>query len=57
MRFRPEALRDSLAELVGWHAADGLKPHIGARLPLSRAPEALGLLRDRTVTGKIVVEP
>lgn len=57
MRFRPEALRDSLAELVGWHAAGGLKPHIGARLPLSRAPEALGLLRDRTVTGKIVVEP
>lgn len=56
MRFRPEALRDSLAEVLAWHAAGALRPHIGARLPLERALEALELLRDRAVTGKVVVE-
>jgi len=57
MRFRPDALRKSLSELVAWYGAGTLRPHVGARLPLSRAQEALAMLRDRTVTGKIVVEP
>lgn len=54
-RFRPEALRDSLTELVDWHARGRLSPHISHVLPLDRAAEALELLRSRKSTGKVVV--
>jgi NADPH2:quinone reductase len=40
---------------LAWIAAGDLHPHIGARLPFDRAPEALALLRNRSVTGKVVV--
>jgi NADPH2:quinone reductase len=56
MRFRPGMLRDSLAELIGWHATGDLPIPIGARFPLAQAGHALGLLRNRAVTGKIVIE-
>jgi NADPH2:quinone reductase len=32
-----------------------LCPHVGATLPLSRSAEALELLKNRSVAGKIVV--
>lgn len=54
-RFAPAALRDSLAELVDWHAKGKLHPHISHTLPLDEAAEALALLRDRRSTGKVVV--
>jgi hypothetical protein len=32
-----------------------LKPHVSARIPLSRAGEAIRLLMDRKAEGKVVV--
>lgn len=55
LKFRPEALTDSMAELFAWHAEGRLHPHISHVLPLSRADEALELLRSRKSTGKVVV--
>ena len=55
LEFRPEVVRDSLATLLGWYADGRLHPHIGATLPLDRAAEGLAMLKDRKVTGKIVV--
>lgn len=46
-----------LAEIARWIAEGRLKPHISARLPLSRAGEAIRLLMDRKAEGKIVVVP
>lgn len=54
--FAPRLLRDSLAELMDWHAAQPLKLHVSHVLPLPRAPEGLALLRDRAATGKIVID-
>ncbi len=54
-RFKPDALRDSLAALMAWHGEGALHPHISHILPLDRAAEALALLRDRQSTGKVVV--
>jgi NADPH2:quinone reductase len=54
-RFRPQLMRDSLAELLDWYVAGAICPHVGHRLPLERAAEALALLRDRRATGKVVV--
>lgn len=51
----PELLRASMAELFGWFAAGGLRPHVSATFPLAEAAEALDMLRTRRSTGKIVV--
>ena len=54
-RFRPDAVTESLAELFRWHGEGRLSPHVSHVLPLSRAEEALDLLRARRATGKVVV--
>lgn len=57
LRFRPQVLTDSLAQLFAWYADGKLTPHISHTLPLDRAGEALELLRSRKSTGKVVVTP
>lgn len=53
----PRALTTSLETLLDWYGAGRLHPHVSHVLPLSRAAEALELLRTRTSTGKVVVRP
>jgi NADPH:quinone reductase-like Zn-dependent oxidoreductase len=36
---------------------DGRRPHVGARYPFARAPEALRALQSGETTGKVVLEP
>lgn len=57
LKFAPDALFDSLSELMDWHSKGMLKPHISHVIPLDRADEALELLRSRKSTGKVVVKP
>lgn len=54
--FAPHLLTDSLTTLMAWYAAGKLSPHISHLLPMDRLPEALDLLRNRTATGKVVIE-
>ncbi|HSW11496.1 MAG TPA: NADPH:quinone oxidoreductase family protein [Solimonas sp.] len=49
-------LRD-IGTLIGWMKEGKLKPHIAGSYPLSRAAEAIRLLMDRKVSGKLVVTP
>ena len=46
-----------LRVLIGWLKEGKLKPHIAGTFPLSRGAEAIRLLMDRRVSGKIVVTP
>ncbi len=55
MRFNPAALTDSLSELMHWAAEGTIAPHIGTRLPFSKAAEGLEMLKARDTTGKIVI--
>jgi NADPH2:quinone reductase len=55
MRFAPDVLTGSLAELMAMYAEGRLRPHVGATRPLALADEALALLKDRGVAGKVVV--
>lgn len=57
LKFAPDALTESLADLMLWHEQGRLAPHLSQVLPLDRAGEALDLLRTRTSTGKVVVTP
>jgi NADPH2:quinone reductase len=54
-RFAPDVLNESLSNLLDWHAQGRLRPHVSHVLPLDRATEGLALLRDRKVTGKVVI--
>lgn len=53
--FRPEIVTGSMATLMDWHIRGRITPHVSHTLPLSRAAEALDLLRSRKSTGKVVV--
>ncbi|MEC8041688.1 MAG: NADPH:quinone oxidoreductase family protein, partial [Pseudomonadota bacterium] len=57
LKFAPEVLTGSMAELLTWYEEGHLKPHVSHVLPLDRADEALELLRSRKSTGKVVVTP
>ncbi|MGB5560507.1 MAG: NADPH:quinone oxidoreductase family protein [Paracoccaceae bacterium] len=57
MRFKPEALTGSLAQLFEWYAAGKLRPHVSHVLPLERAVDGFDLLRRRISTGKVVITP
>ncbi len=57
LKFNAQALTESLAELMAWHAEGRLKPHVSHILPLSQAADALELMRTRKSTGKVVVTP
>ena len=41
--------------LMGWLAAGRIKPHVSHRLPLEQAAQALRLITERQVVGKVVV--
>lgn len=55
-RVNPKVLTDSFAELIDWYVAGKIKPHVSNVLPLEQANEALELLRNRTATGKVIVQ-
>jgi len=57
LKFAPDALMESLAELLDWIARGELTPHVSHVLPLARAGEAMELMRARKSTGKVVVTP
>jgi NADPH:quinone reductase len=55
LKFRPDLLAGSLRTLCDWYVQGGLAPQISHRFPVAKAAEALGVLKDRRATGKIVV--
>lgn len=55
MAFAPEALTESLAELMQWHAEGRIDPHVSHVLPFEQTLDGLELLKTRQATGKVVV--
>jgi NADPH2:quinone reductase len=51
----PELVASGYAQLFRWYAAGKLKPHVSHRLDLAEAGAALGLLKSRKSTGKVVL--
>ncbi|BCB86679.1 medium chain dehydrogenase/reductase family protein [Phytohabitans suffuscus] len=48
---------EDLATVIDLLRKGEIQPRVAARLPLAKAPEALRMLDDRAVVGKIVLEP
>lgn len=55
LRFAPEVVTGSLAEVLRWQAEGRIRPHVSAVYPLEEAGAALALLRARKSTGKVVI--
>lgn len=51
----PATWRDSLTQALDWCAAGRLRPLVSRTLPLEQANEAIGLLKSRAATGKVVL--
>jgi NADPH2:quinone reductase len=54
-RREPQRFADEMRQLGEWFGEGRLKPHITATFPLERAAEALTLMADRKVIGKVVI--
>jgi len=48
---------ENIAQVLKWAGEGKLRPHIGARFPLSRAKAALELMAARGALGRIVIVP
>lgn len=56
LNFRPEVLTTSLATLFEWFTQGSLRPHISHIMPFDQVENALALLRNRSSSGKVVIE-
>lgn len=55
VRREPAGHTENMAELFALYEKGQVKPHIHARYPLEKAADALTLMQDRTVLGKVVL--
>lgn len=56
LSFAPQILTDSLRTLLDWFTEGSLRPHISHTLPFVAYLEGLEMLRNRSATGKVVIE-
>jgi NADPH2:quinone reductase len=54
-RREPDRFADAMRQLGEWYAAGKLRPHVSRTFPLERAAEALTLMAERKVKGKVVL--
>src|SRR4051812_28891963 len=54
-RREPDRLSRSVEQLSLWHAEGKLRPHVSCTFALAQAAEALKLMAERRVTGKVVL--
>ena len=53
----PDRGRENMDAITRLLAEGKIRPHVHARFPLSRAVDAMRMLQDRKVIGKVVIEP
>jgi NADPH2:quinone reductase len=53
----PQKGRENMDAIMRLLAENKIRPHVHARFPLARAVDAMRTLQDRSVIGKVVIEP
>jgi NADPH2:quinone reductase len=54
-RREPDRFAEIIGQLGRWYQSGKLKPYVSETLPLERAAEALTLMGNRQVKGKLVL--
>jgi len=55
-KIDPDLMRQSLKNCIDLWAAGKLHPHVSHVFPLEKAGEAISLLKNRTATGKVILQ-
>jgi NADPH2:quinone reductase len=55
-RREPDRFAQSVQQLGRWYEEGKLRPHVSSTFSLAQAPEALKLMAERRVTGKVVLQ-
>jgi NADPH:quinone reductase len=55
LRREPERFRGTVAQLAAWFADGKIRPYVSASFPLERSKDALNLMAQRKVVGKVVI--
>jgi NADPH2:quinone reductase len=53
----PQKGRENIEAIMTLLAERRIRPHVHARFPLAKAVDAMRMLSDRKVIGKVVIEP
>jgi NADPH:quinone reductase len=56
VRSDPAAFRGQMARLMDWCAKGEIKPHIDHVFPLAQTAEAIRMLEDRKIKGKVIIK-
>jgi NADPH:quinone reductase len=56
-RREPQRFAESMQQLGRWYLEGKIKPHVSQTFPLDRAADALTMMANRQVKGKIVLTP
>jgi NADPH2:quinone reductase len=54
-RREPDRFAEAMRQLARWFAEGRIRPHVSNTFPLERAAEALTMMANRQVTGKVVL--
>jgi len=57
VKRNPAAFRNQMARLVSWAAAGDIRPHIDHVFPLEKTAEAIRMIENRQIKGKVIVKP
>jgi NADPH:quinone reductase len=57
VKREPEAHRANMALLLKWCKEGSITPHIHQRFALAETAQALTLIEERKVTGKVIINP
>ncbi|MBI4725454.1 MAG: NADPH:quinone oxidoreductase family protein [Rhodomicrobium sp.] len=57
VKQNPPAFRDQIARLLGWCAKGEIRPHIDHVFPLEKTAEALRMIGNRQIKGKVIIRP
>jgi NADPH:quinone reductase len=55
--LNPARFRDQMARLISWCVEGKIRPHIDHVLPLDKTAEALRMIENRHIKGKVVIKP
>ncbi len=57
VKLNPAAFREQMTRLVSWCAKGEIRPHIDHVFPLDQTAEALRMMENRQIKGKVVIKP
>lgn len=57
VKLEPATFRDQIARLLSWCAEGKIRPHIDHVFPLEKTAEALRMMENRQIKGKVIIKP